>query len=367
MLFEAGAAVNAKDALGFTAAMLAARAGHDDALQVLLDAHAAVDAQAPDRATACMMAAEGGHARAVRALLHSGAKVNHADNDGETALAKAVNNGHLEVVKELLAAGAGIRGASKSHPNLVEAARKASHWVDQQEGTQVLQRLPPEHRDALVDLLIKASATEPARTTLARTPHQPRSSSSAASRAGPKPDFASASRRSRFQEAVRALGVICGTEPQPLDQTDAGFSFHVRSGTSLDLDQVHRDFLERGVYVFEPTRRTAESAPERLAALPTRDKYKVISYVGTEGRGHDLGTREIIRWLRKLEASQPLLLTGIGGDFLAGTFLGPVKKPEQLAEQIYEICPDIVDQGCGTVQELAKELRTQRRLFLWWD
>jgi hypothetical protein len=34
---------------------------------------------------------------------------------------------------------------------------------------------------------------------------------------------------------------------------------------------------------------------------------------------------------------------------------------------MYEFCPDIVDQGVGTVARLAQELSKSRKLYFWWD
>jgi hypothetical protein len=218
---------------------------------------------------------------------------------------------------------------------------------------------------ALVDALIKAGATEPATSRGTKKAGEPRSERR--DTPAPRPELARASRHATFQAAVRSLSAICGAEPQPLDDRAAGRSFHVRSNAHFSLDQVHRDFLERGVYVFEPTRPSAGTEPERLAVLPTRDKYEVIAYMGTNGANYGVGTEDVIRWLRKLEEKQPFDLTGVGGDFLAGRFLGAVKKPKELGRQMSEFCPDIVDQGCGTVEELVKQLRTKRRFFFWWD
>ena len=46
------------------------------------------------------------------------------------------------------------------------------------------------------------------------------------------------------------------------------------------------------------------------------------------------------------------------------------KMPEDLAafcKDLYEFCPDIVDQGTGTVELLEKEIREREQVFLWWD
>jgi ankyrin repeat protein len=365
ILIERGAAVNAKDLLGFTPAMLAARTGRHKALQALLEAHADVHICAPDRATACMMAAELGHLEAARTLLTAGARINAKDNDGETALLKAVAGGHLPVVAELLAAGADVLVSSKLHHSILDAARSASRWVTNPDGAQALERISPDDLRALIDTLIRAGASDSAPGGVAKQPRRPKKPR----RENPlaKTDFAKASRRSSFQEAVSALGQICGSAPQSLDDSAAGYTFHVTSTTPIDVEQIHGDFLKRGCYVWEPERRGLEEKPACLAVLPTREKYDVIACMNTNGNSSEITTAAVIQWLKELEARQPFILTGIGRDFVAGRFLGPVKKPSELAEKMYEFCPDIVDQGCGTVQELARQLRTKRELFLWWD
>ena len=50
---------------------------------------------------------------------------------------------------------------------------------------------------------------------------------------------------------------------------------------------------------------------------------------------------------------------------MKGYFTTPVKDPRALAERMYRFCPDIVDQGVGPVDALAKELQKQK-LYCWW-
>ena len=87
----------------------------------------------------------------------------------------------------------------------------------------------------------------------------------------------------------------------------------------------------------------------------------------TKGPDSDLMTTHIIRWLKQLEKEEPFELTGIGVDYLEGKFTSPVKNARRLARKMYEFCPDIVDQGTGSIAELAMELKRSNRLFLWWD
>ena len=101
--------------------------------------------------------------------------------------------------------------------------------------------------------------------------------------------------------------------------------------------------------------------------LPTTDKYDAIALHNTNGCNYNVGTGYIIKWLKQLELKQPFILTFIANDTLSGRFLTPIQNSEQLAEEMYKICPDIVDQGCESVERLAENLRTKQRLYFWWD
>ena len=52
---------------------------------------------------------------------------------------------------------------------------------------------------------------------------------------------------------------------------------------------------------------------------------------------------------------------------MEGIYDAPPADPKELAKFLYEFCPDIVDQGVGTVRKLEKSLQKGRDLYLWWD
>jgi hypothetical protein len=46
------------------------------------------------------------------------------------------------------------------------------------------------------------------------------------------------------------------------------------------------------------------------------------------------------------------------------------RMPEDLpgfCQELYEFCPDTVDQGSGSLAALEKEIRSRGQVFLWWD
>ena len=39
----------------------------------------------------------------------------------------------------------------------------------------------------------------------------------------------------------------------------------------------------------------------------------------------------------------------------------------EIAENIYEFCPDIIDQGSGDINDIIDSLENSNSIFLWWD
>ena len=115
-LIQAGANVNAKDAIEDSAFLYAGAEGLNDMLRLTLAHGADVGSTNRFGGTALIPASEHGHVETVRILIAAGVPVNHVNKLGWTAMQEAIllNNGgprQQEVVRLLLAAGAdpGIR------------------------------------------------------------------------------------------------------------------------------------------------------------------------------------------------------------------------------------------------------------------
>lgn len=85
---------------------LAARNGHDDCMQLLIEAGADVSQPDSEGETALHHAAKDGWDKCVKLLIEEGADVNHPDIKGETALHKAVRGGWYQCVQILIEARA---------------------------------------------------------------------------------------------------------------------------------------------------------------------------------------------------------------------------------------------------------------------
>ncbi len=180
-----------------------------------------------------------------------------------------------------------------------------------------------------------------------------------------------------FVEAVGALerltrapaGPLVGVDTGGGERATAGRAFHLPAADAEKLVRTLQPrFHERGFYLFRHEQHFAISGePDEVGLLPTRDPYEVLILMGTNGWNYDIGPDSVVAWLRALEREQPFVLTGVGFDFVEGRFTEAMRGAEALAQRFYGFCPDIVDQGTGSVRALARHLRRSRELYCWWD
>jgi Domain of unknown function (DUF4253) len=107
--------------------------------------------------------------------------------------------------------------------------------------------------------------------------------------------------------------------------------------------------------------------PDRVALLRNPDPFAPVVAMGTTGVNYGITNGMILDRLRAWHARYGLRIVGASREWVEAEL---VRQPEDMlafAREVYEFCPDIVDQGTDTVEALAEELRRTNTLFLWWD
>ena len=146
MALKAGAHVNQKGALSFTALHWAAFHGHHAVAQALLSANADINAKDYDSYTALHEAALYGRHAVVQALLSANADINaKGGSTSRTALHEAAVHGHHAVAQALLSANADINAKTSSGWTLLALARSGLLY-DQRMSEQILTHKHQTHK-----------------------------------------------------------------------------------------------------------------------------------------------------------------------------------------------------------------------------
>lgn len=106
---------------------------------------------------------------------------------------------------------------------------------------------------------------------------------------------------------------------------------------------------------------------EQVSLIKSRDQYDIIRYSGTDGINYNLMTDDIIKKLKEWEVNYPFEIIGAGHDFVEVRIIDKDQDLSELAQEAYDFCPDVEDQGAGSVEALEEEMESLRMLFLWWD
>lgn len=107
--------------------------------------------------------------------------------------------------------------------------------------------------------------------------------------------------------------------------------------------------------------------PDNLGVLKTTDKYLVLNQIATDGINYDITNDSLISIIKTFDKQYSLELIGASGDWCEFIIHNEPKSWTDFAKEVYKVCPDVVDQGTGSVQALADEMKKTKRLYFWWD
>ncbi len=106
---------------------------------------------------------------------------------------------------------------------------------------------------------------------------------------------------------------------------------------------------------------------DKIGIIKGTDQYEILRIMHTDGNEYDISNQDVIDRLKEWEINSPFDILGADGDWVEIEFKILPKDLNSFAEEVYDFCPDAVDQGAGSIAELAKEIQKTKKLFLLWD
>lgn len=177
-------------------------------------------------------------------------------------------------------------------------------------------------------------------------------------------------RQAGFSKANVNLLFRYGSDLRRLEDVDgrpvAGVSVMVPDGSAMDAVRALR-IAFGGTHVVFQSEQNFGHAPDRVALLRSSDPYDALRTMSTNGANHGIGTDSIIARLREWDRRYGVTLIGAGDDWVEMELGRAPSDWVALAREVYEFCPDVVDQGAETVEALAAEMKQKRIIFLWWN
>ncbi len=104
-----------------------------------------------------------------------------------------------------------------------------------------------------------------------------------------------------------------------------------------------------------------------IASIKGSNELDIVKWRQTNGVNHRLENKDVISKLEQWKKQNDFILTEVAQDWLQLYYTDSTPNFDTFANEVYEFCTDIVDQGTGDLATLIKELKQMKGVYLWWD
>lgn len=103
-----------------------------------------------------------------------------------------------------------------------------------------------------------------------------------------------------------------------------------------------------------------------VTVIESKDQFDILRIVKTDGVNFDIMNEDIIKKFKEWDSKYGIEI--YGADYAqVDIWIKNPKDIESLSKEIYEFCPDIIDQGLGDIIVLEKMIREGYIINFWWD
>jgi len=136
--------------------------------------------------------------------------------------------------------------------------------------------------------------------------------------------------------------------------------------TDAVLDALRKKIAPLGYMAFV-VEMNANIKTDKIGVLKGTDQYDILRVMHTDGSEYDISNQDVIDRLREWEKISSFAVVGADNDSVELEFTKLPRDLKAFVDEVYDFCPDAIEQGPGSVEELIKEIQKTKRLFLWWD
>lgn len=130
------------------------------------------------------------------------------------------------------------------------------------------------------------------------------------------------------------------------------------------VKKLKEKFRVKGYLIFAFTK---EEDSKYIGVIKGTNDLDILRYRRTDGINHDYENDDIVAKISEWNERFGLTVIGCGRDWLELEFKKLPTDLDAFSEEVYEFCPDSVDQGVGEVENLKALIKEMNGIWLWWD
>jgi len=147
-----------------------------------------------------------------------------------------------------------------------------------------------------------------------------------------------------------------------------GFYFNAEENLARKIVLELKDKFRNKGYLIYISESNFGYDPDKISVIKSTDQFDILRLEETNGANYSIENEDVIDKLQEWNTKFPFEIIAADFDFVEAVFIkNPTDYIYDFSEEVYKFCPDVVDQGTGSVKELANQMRISGTLYLWWD
>ncbi|MBP6384992.1 MAG: DUF4253 domain-containing protein [Pseudarcicella sp.] len=138
----------------------------------------------------------------------------------------------------------------------------------------------------------------------------------------------------------------------------------VEKNADVFLLNMKPKFKEKGYLIFLFR---SDDNKANIAVIKGHDELDILRYRRTDAMNYNLESKDIVKKVSEWKAKYGVTIIGCGINWLHIIFDKLPRDMDAFSKDVYSFCPDSVDQGTGSIEELKKAIIEMNGVWLWWD
>ena len=131
------------------------------------------------------------------------------------------------------------------------------------------------------------------------------------------------------------------------------------------VKKLKEKFRNQGYLIFVFTQ--YDSDLYSIAVIKGIKEIDILKYRRTDGANYNYENDDIVAKISEWDKKYGVSIIGCGRDWLGVEFKKLPTDLDSFASEVYDFCPDSVDQGVGEVENLKDLVIKMHGIWLWWD
>ncbi len=149
------------------------------------------------------------------------------------------------------------------------------------------------------------------------------------------------------------------------ERDDSALSLETTAARADTIVAALRKALPPGWIAFIGTMHLSSKRAEVVVGRG-ESQFDILRIARSDACNFGLDTEDLITTLRTWDKTHDIDIFQASTDTVGISF-AKVPDAAKLARKIHRFCPDVVDQGLGTIEALEKLVKKTKQISLWWD